>query len=236
MKQALSLAVLLLIGDAAATELYRNTHGKSYVQFLDGDYQEPDWNQNLSQDQQSQDSVQEAEKQLGKSMKTDKETMNTALDYHNIIHFDQDGETFSKATSLADNQMVQFPTYYNPVPGVTMIMSDPIHGSLGAPKVKMEDLTPEQQFEESQRRKKPVVFEDDEEHVVGTRESIKWAEENTGGKFPEPTPKEDMKKPVKYTLHDSDDEDDDTVETRKSVKTAEKYYKHRFFINAKEKK
>ena len=45
-----------------------------------------------------------------------------------------------------------------------------------------------------------------------------------------------MKKGVKYTLHDSDDEEDDTVETRKSVKTAEKQLKHRFFINAKEKK
>jgi len=45
-----------------------------------------------------------------------------------------------------------------------------------------------------------------------------------------------MKKPVPYTLHDEDDEEDDTVETRKSVKTAEKALKHRFFINAKEKK
>lgn len=45
-----------------------------------------------------------------------------------------------------------------------------------------------------------------------------------------------MKKPVKYTLHDSDDEEDDTVETRKSVKTAEKALKKRFFINAREEK
>jgi hypothetical protein len=45
-----------------------------------------------------------------------------------------------------------------------------------------------------------------------------------------------MKKPVKYTLHDSDDEDEDTVETRKSVKTAEKSLKQRFFINAWEKR
>merc|ERR1712222_197941 len=60
--------------------------------------------------------------------------------------------------------------------------------------------------------------------------------ENTGGTFPEPTPKKEMKKAVKYTLHDEDDEEDDTVETRKSVKTAEKALKHRFFINAKEKK
>jgi hypothetical protein len=45
-----------------------------------------------------------------------------------------------------------------------------------------------------------------------------------------------MKKPVKYTLHDEDDEDEDTVETRKSVKTAEKQLKKRFFINAYEKR
>lgn len=37
-----------------------------------------------------------------------------------------------------------------------------------------------------------------------------------------------------YHLADSDDEDDDTVETRKSVKTIEKRDRHRFFINAKE--
>ena len=69
--------------------------------------------------------------------------MNTALDYHNKLQFDQDGETFTKATSISDNAMVALPTYYNPVPGVTMIQSDPIHGSLGEPKIKMEDLTPE---------------------------------------------------------------------------------------------
>lgn len=152
------------------------------------------------------------------------------------MHFEQDGETFTKATSLQDNAMVQFPTYYNPVPGVTMIQSDPIHGSLGPKKIDLDDLTPEQQFEEKQRRKKPVVFKDDKDQVVDTADSIKWAEENTGSKFPEYVKKEDMKKPVKYTLHDSDDEDDDTVETRKSVKTAEKALQHRFYINAKEKK
>lgn len=43
-----------------------------------------------------------------------------------------------------------------------------------------------------------------------------------------------MKKTPEYTLHDSDDEEDDTVETRKSVKTAEKALRKRFFINAKE--
>ena len=100
---------------------------------------------------------------MGKSMKTDTETMNTALDFHNKLQFDQDGETFTKATSISDNAMVALPTYYNPVPGVTMIQSDPIHGSIGEPKIKMEDLTPEQQFEESQRRKTPQVFKDDKE-------------------------------------------------------------------------
>lgn len=64
MKKALSLAVLLLIGDASATTLYRNKHGKSYVQFLEGDYE--DWNQDFSQDKQAQESVTEAEKQMGK--------------------------------------------------------------------------------------------------------------------------------------------------------------------------
>lgn len=54
--------------------------------------------------------------------------------------------------------------------------------------------------------------------------------------MPEPIEKKKMKKPVKYTLHDSDDEEDDTVETRKSVKTAEKMHGKRFFINAKEKR
>ena len=37
-----------------------------------------------------------------------------------------------------------------------------------------------------------------------------------------PVRKSKMPKKVKYDLADSDDEEDDTVETRKSVKTAEK--------------
>ena len=153
--------MLLLIGDASAETLYRNKHGKSYVQFLDGDYE--DWNQDLVQDKQAQESVAEAEKQIGKELKTDSDTMTAALDYHNKLHFDQDGETFAKATSISDNAMVALPSYYNPVPGVTMIQSDPIHGSLGPAKIKMEDLTPEQQFEEGQRRKSPAVFKEDKE-------------------------------------------------------------------------
>lgn len=81
---------------------------------------------------------------MGKSIQTDSDTMNASLDHYTKMNFDQDGETFSKATSVADNAFIELPTYYNPVPGVTMIQSDPIHGSLGEPKPKMKDLKPEQ--------------------------------------------------------------------------------------------
>jgi hypothetical protein len=107
---------------------------------------------------------------------------------------------------------------------------------LGEPKIKLKDLTPEQQFEEKQRRKVPQVFKDDKDTVVDTNESVAWAEGSTGLKMAEPVKKKDRKKPVKYELADSDDEDDDTVETRKSVKTAEKALRKRFFINAREKR
>jgi len=50
----------------------------------------------------------------------------------------------------------------------------------------------------------------------------------------DPDQKKKYKATPKYHLADSDDEDEDTVETRKSVKTVEKRDKHRFFINAKE--
>lgn len=142
MKTVLSLAVLLLIGDAAAEKIYRNRHGRSYVQFLEGDFD--DLSQDLAQEQQTQESVQEAEKQMGKPIKTDSDTMNASLDHYTKMNFDQDGETFSKATSVADNNLLEIPTYYNPVPGVTMIQSDPIHGSLGEPAIKMSDLLPDQ--------------------------------------------------------------------------------------------
>ena len=81
---------------------------------------------------------------MGKSIKVDPETMAQTLDHYTKMNFDNDGESFNKATSVADNIMLQYPTYYNPVPGVTMIQSDPIHGSLGEPKIDLKDLTPEQ--------------------------------------------------------------------------------------------
>jgi len=57
--------------------------------------------------------------------------------------------------------------------------------------------------------------------------------------MPEPTDPKQKKKvepPVDYPDLDSDDEDDDTVETRRSVKSVEKSLKHRFFINAKDRR
>ena len=41
---------------------------------------------------------------------------------------------------------------------------------------------------------------------------------------------------VTYHYADSDDEDEDTRETRRSIKTAEKMLRKRFFINAKDRK
>ena len=41
---------------------------------------------------------------------------------------------------------------------------------------------------------------------------------------------------VTYHYADSDDEDEDTRETRRSIKTAEKMLKKRFFINARDRK
>lgn len=140
MKKAISIVALLLIGDATAEKLYKK-HGHNFVQFFDGDFE--DWNTDFSMDKISQESVTEAEKQMGHAMKVDAETQKQAIKDGSKLHFDQDGETFSKATNINDSTLLAMPTYYNPVPGVTMIMSDPIHGSLGEPKIKMEDLTPE---------------------------------------------------------------------------------------------
>ena len=53
-----------------------------------------------------------------------------------------------------------------------------------------------------------------------------------------PKTKDEMKdkETPEYHLADSDDEDPETVETRRSVKTVEKLQKHRFFINDKERR
>ena len=101
----------------------------------------------------------------------------------------------------------------------------------------MKDLDGATAFEEKQRRMPPAVFKDDDD-VTTTTNSIKKAEGITGGKMEEPFDplvQAKIAPTVKYTLADSDDEEDDTVETRRSVKYAEKYYKKRFFINKREK-
>ena len=97
--------------------------------------------------------------------------------------------------------------------------SDPIHGSLGPPPVKMEDLTSDQQFEEAQRRMPPAKYTPDED-VVDTDNSMKIAEELTGEKMASPTGPDAKKFApwAKYHLATPDEEDEDTRETRRSVK------------------
>lgn len=85
MKKAISFVALLLIGDAAAEKLYRK-HGHNYVQFLEGDYE--DWNTDFSQDKTSQESVSEAEKQMGHAIKADAETQSQAIKDGSKLHFD----------------------------------------------------------------------------------------------------------------------------------------------------
>jgi len=101
----------------------------------------------------------------------------------------------------------------------------------------MKDLDGDAAFEEKQRRMPPAKYEDDED-VVTTKNSIDKAEGITGGKMEEPFDplvQAKIAPTPKYHLADSDDEEEDTVETRRSVKYAEKYYKKRFFINKREK-
>ena len=83
----------------------------------------------------------------------------------------------------------------------------------------------------------------DSEDVIATNNSIKMAEKITKGKMPDPSSKEEIERmknaastQVEYHLHTAEEEDPETVETRRSVKTVEKSMKQRFFINAREKK
>jgi hypothetical protein len=102
----------------------------------------------------------------------------------------------------------------------------------------MEDLLPEQQFEEKQRRMPPAKFEDSED-VKATTNSIKIAEELVGNKMASPSDPVQVKKyapTAMYHLAGPEEEEDDTKETRRSVKTVEQSLKTRFWINAREKK
>lgn len=89
---------------------------------------------------------------------------------------------------------------------------------------------------------KPAELKDSDD-VIATNNSIKIAEGIVKGKMPNPTDPKEVERmknaamnQVEYHLHGDDEEDEDTVETRRSVKTVEKRMKHRFFINARERK
>jgi len=115
--------------------------------------------------------------------------------------------------------------------------SDPIYGSLGRPKVPRKDLFPEQQLEWDLRHTPPPVYTDDDD-IKTNDNSVKIAEKLVGGKMAEPSdPKQlaKLRETPFYEMADSDDEEADTIETRRSIKTAEKQLKQRFYINAKDK-
>lgn len=245
MKQAtLSFAVMALLGLTEAAHHHHHHHHapsrRSQLQFID----------EVDEEAETAQSIAESEKEHGAKMQVlDEDHMKQALRQDNKLKFN--GDEFQKndrvENSLHRNLLLgtgfinmDVPTSY---PGVTMISSaaqlksDPIHGSLGPPVVNINDLGPEAAFEESQRRMPPPVYTDDED-VTTTANSIKKAEGITGGSMEEPYDplvQAKIAPTVAYKLHGSDDEEDDTVETRRSVKTAEKYFGKRFFINKKEK-
>ena len=178
-------------------------------------------------------SIKEAEKiHHSKLPELNKDLIAETLATNNNIRFN--GDNLEKVTLHPYATRMKFP-------GVTFVQteSDPISGSLGHPAVDINDLTPEQAFEEGLRRMKKPVFKDEQDTTVETRESIATAERLTGGKMPNPTDKEEeakMDNGPEYHLHTNDEEDEDTKETRRSVKTIEKREKHRFWINAREKR
>jgi hypothetical protein len=82
----------------------------------------------------------------------------------------------------------------------------------------------------------PPTFTHDEE-VLNTKNAIEAAEEITGYKMPgpnDPNQFESLNRGPVYKLHGAADEDKDTLETRKSIATAENMMKKKFFINAKD--
>ena len=84
----------------------------------------------------------------------------------------------------------------------------------------------------------PATFKPSED-VTTTENSIKIAEELVGDKMLGPNDAKSLKKykaTPKYHLATPDEEEEDTKETRRSVKTVEKELKTRFWINAREKK
>jgi hypothetical protein len=120
--------------------------------------------------------------------------------------------------------------------------SDPIHGSLGPPNKKKVEPTPDQKLEMELRQYKPIVYENEHETVVDTANSITTAEKLVGSKMAEPYDVDKRKKAegifhdVPYKLHDEEDEDPETLETRRSLRVAEQMYKSRFFTNDDDRK
>ena len=214
-----SLAIMLLLGAAKA------------------------WNIDQDEQEMTLQSIKDAERESGKKIDfQNKGMMKNALAENNKLKFN--GEEFSGAEQTHE-VLVQVPVSHEIryFPGVRFVQveSDPIYGSLGPPKVDPADLTPEQKFELDQRKKKPAAIVLDE-HIQATDASIKQAEKMVGAKMPSPDDPEQKKKFEEevdtpfYHYHTAEEETEDTKETRRSIKTAEKMLKHRFFINKKDKK
>ena len=83
--------------------------------------------------------------------------------------------------------------------------SDPIHGSLGPPPIKLENLSAAARFEYEMRNQKPqpIVLDED---VINTGKSIKVAEDDIG---------EDLVKPEEIEKFDE--------AAKKAKEAAEKY-------------
>jgi len=117
------------------------------------------------------------------------------------------------------------------------MQSDPIHGSMGNTVDSKQAISAEERFEDHMNSLNPVEFVTDPHVVPETLESIKVAEGITKVGFADPTSPAEMAKIHKHTRYhfaDSDDEDDETVGTRKSLQTAEKQLKTRWFVNEKD--
>lgn len=181
--------------------------------------------------------------------KHQKPTNHHLVGYLDVNDFHDDNDLtlpmslIKKMKKEQENLQLTSPTY-----GMTFVQnhsgSDPIHGSLGPPKSKtVFEPSAEAKLEADLRTYKPRSFTHDQEEVLDTEHSIKIAEKLTKGKMAEPFDVEKRDKKLKtyapvvsYTIADSDDEDADTVETRKSLKTAEKMLQSRFFTNEGERK
>lgn len=140
---------------------------------------------------------------------------------------------------LGDVEAIKQRFPYHPI-GVRFIQqrSDPIHGSLG-PKGVDYELSDEDKLEQHLNSLKPREWVLDPEVFDDTMDSIAEAEKLQGAKMEEPhdiearkaaSPWELANAPT-YKLHNSDDEDEETIETRKSLRSAERMYKTRFFTD-----